>query len=136
MAQQERPLSPFMHYRWQYTNTLSILHRLSGVFMSIGIALLVYWLMAAASGRESYEFALRCLSAPLTKVAMFAWLLAFFYHLLNGIRHLGWDLGYGFEKAVARRNGTLVFVLAIVLTLLTWWCIASRITATVSGGLV
>jgi succinate dehydrogenase / fumarate reductase, cytochrome b subunit len=135
MAQQERPLSPFMHYRWQYTNTLSILHRASGVFMSVGITLLVYWLAAAAAGSESYDQALRCLSAPLTKVAMFAWLLAFFYHLLNGIRHLGWDLGYGFEKAVAKRNGTMVFVVAIVLTVLTWLCIASRITAT-AGGLV
>lgn len=135
MAQQERPLSPFMHYRWQYTNTLSILHRATGVFMSVGITLLVYWLAAAASGSESYDQALRCLSSPITKVAMFAWLLAFFYHLLNGIRHLGWDLGYGFEKAVARKTGTVMFIAAIVLTVLTWMCIATRITAT-AGGLV
>ncbi len=136
MAQQERPLSPFMHYRWQYTNTLSILHRASGVFMSVGITLLVYWLVAAASGNAAYEAALRCLSAPLTKLAMFAWLLAFFYHLLNGLRHLGWDMGYGFEKAIARKTGTVVFVSAIVLTVLTWMCISARITASVTGGLV
>lgn len=136
MAQPERPLSPFMYYRWQYTNTLSILHRLSGVFMSVGIVLLVYWLVAAASGSEAYATALRCFAAPVTKVAMFGWLLAFFYHLLNGIRHLGWDLGYGFEKAVARKTGTLVFIGAIVLTVLTWMCIASRITASVTGDLV
>ncbi|MGE0189982.1 MAG: succinate dehydrogenase, cytochrome b556 subunit [Steroidobacteraceae bacterium] len=133
MAQHERPLSPFMHYRWQYTNTLSILHRLSGVFMSVGIALLVYWLVAAASGRDSYDAALNCFASPLTKAALFAWVLAFFYHLLNGVRHLGWDLGYGFEKAVARKTGTLVFIGAIVLTLLTWWCITLRITASMSG---
>ncbi len=136
MAQHERPLSPFMHYRWQYTNTLSILHRLSGVFMSLGIALLVYWLSAAASGSAAYEQALRCLTSPLTRIAMFGWLLAFFYHLLNGIRHLGWDLGYGFERAVARKTGTLMFVTAIVLTVLTWLCISARITASVSGGLL
>ncbi len=136
MAQPERPLSPFMHYRWQYTNTLSILHRASGVFMSVGIALLVYWLAAAASGSAAYETALSCFASPLTKVAMFAWLLAFFYHLLNGLRHLGWDMGYGFEKAVARKTGTVVFIGAIVLTVLTWMCIAARITASVTGGLV
>ena len=136
MAQHERPLSPFLNYRWQYTNTLSILHRASGVFMSVGFTLLVYWLASAASGADSYESALRCLTAPLTKAALFVWLLAFFYHLLNGIRHLGWDLGMGFEKAVARRTGTIVFVLAIALTVLTWMCISARITATVTGDLV
>jgi succinate dehydrogenase / fumarate reductase cytochrome b subunit len=136
MAQLERPLSPHLQvYRWQYTNTLSILHRLSGVVMAVGITLLVYWLYAAAAGSSVYDQALRCLSSPITKIAMFGWLLAFFYHLLNGIRHLGWDLGHGFEKAVARKTGTVVFITAIVLTVLTWLCIASRITAT-AGGLV
>lgn len=136
MAQHERPLSPFMHYRWQYSNTLSILHRASGVFMSVGIALLVYWLAAAASGSSAYEAALSCFAAPVTKIAMLAWLLAFFYHLLNGLRHLGWDMGYGFEKAIARKTGTVVFIGAIVLTALTWMCITARITASVTGGLV
>jgi len=135
MAQLERPLSPHLQvYRWQYTNTLSILHRASGVFMSIGITLLVYWLYAAASGSATYDRALICLAAPITKIAMFVWLLAFFYHFCNGIRHLGWDLGYGFEKAVAKRTGTLVFVVSIVLTVLTWLCISARITA--AGGSV
>ncbi|MGC3980735.1 MAG: succinate dehydrogenase, cytochrome b556 subunit [Steroidobacteraceae bacterium] len=135
MAQHERPLSPFMHYRWQYSNTLSILHRATGVFLSLGIALLVYWLVAAASGSAAYESALSCLSAPLGKLALFAWLLAFFYHFCNGIRHLFWDAGHGFEKAVARKTGTIVFIAAIVLTLLTWWFAASRITLS-AGGLV
>ncbi len=136
MAQHERPLSPFMNYRWQYSMTLSILHRASGVFMSVGIMLLVYWLVSAATGPAAYDTALRCLAAPLTQAALFAWLLAFFYHLLNGIRHLGWDLGVGFEKAVARKTGTVVFIGAIVLTVLTWMCISVRITATTTGGLV
>ncbi|MGE0113630.1 MAG: succinate dehydrogenase, cytochrome b556 subunit [Steroidobacteraceae bacterium] len=133
MAQQERPLSPFMHYRWQYSNGLSILHRLSGVFMSAGFTLLVYWLVALASGSETYDGALRCFASPLTKLALFGWLLAFFYHLLNGIRHLGWDMGYGFERAVARKTGTLVMVSAVILTVLTWLCITARITATASA---
>jgi succinate dehydrogenase / fumarate reductase, cytochrome b subunit len=137
MAQLERPMSPHIQiYRWKHTFfSLSVWHRASGVIMSVGIGLLVYWLAAAAAGSESYDQALRCLSSPITKIAMFGWLLAFFYHLLNGIRHLGWDLGYGFEKALARKTGTLVLVVSVVLTVLTWLCIASRITAT-AGGLV
>jgi succinate dehydrogenase / fumarate reductase, cytochrome b subunit len=136
MAQPERPLSPFMNYRWQYTNTLSILHRASGVFLSLGIVLLVYWLVAAAAGRDAYAAALGNLSSALARLALFVWLLAFYYHLLNGIRHLGWDLGYGFEKAVARNTGTIVFIGAIVLTLLTWWCVSLRINAGLSGGVI
>jgi succinate dehydrogenase / fumarate reductase, cytochrome b subunit len=136
MAQQERPLSPFMHYRWQYTNGLSILHRMTGVFMSAGIVLLVYWLVALAAGQESYDAALNCFKSPLVKLALFGWLAAFYYHLCNGIRHLFWDMGYGFEKAVAKKTGTVVVMVALAMTVLTWWCIASRITAGASGGLV
>ena len=69
MAQHERPLSPFLHYRWQYTNTLSILHRLSGVFMSVGLVLFVYWLAAIASGQSSYDQSLACFSSLLTKIS-------------------------------------------------------------------
>jgi succinate dehydrogenase / fumarate reductase, cytochrome b subunit len=136
MAQRERPLSPFMHYRWQYTMRLSILHRLTGVFMSAGIVLLVFWLASIASGADAYDSALKCLSSPLTKLVMFGWLAAFYYHLCNGIRHLFWDMGHGFEKAVAKKTGTVVVVITIVMTVLTWWCISSRITASVAGGLV
>lgn len=133
MALPERPLSPFFTYRWQYTNTLSILHRAAGVFLSLGFLLLVYWVVAAASGSAAYDTATAYLASPVAKIAMFLWLLAFYFHFLNGIRHLGWDMGYGFEKAVARKTGTLVFVGSIVLTLLTWWCIAIRIAAPATG---
>ncbi|MES1196186.1 MAG: succinate dehydrogenase, cytochrome b556 subunit [Steroidobacter sp.] len=136
MTQRERPLSPFMHYRWQYSNTLSILHRLTGVFMSLGLLLLVYWLAAAASGAESYGVALEVFSMPITKFALFLWLLSFYYHFLNGIRHLCWDLGWGFERAVAKKTGWLVFISAIVLTALTWMCLSLRIYASANGGLV
>jgi succinate dehydrogenase / fumarate reductase cytochrome b subunit len=136
MTQRERPLSPFMHYRWQYTMTLSILHRLTGVFMSLGLVLLVYWLVAAASGAVAYEEALDVLSMPLVKFALLAWLLSFYYHFFNGIRHLCWDMGWGFERAVAKKAGWLVFISAIVLTALTWMCLSLRIYAGGNGGLV
>lgn len=136
MAQHERPLSPFMHYRWQYSNTLSILHRASGVFMVFGLPLLVYWLVSIASGAEAYARAQQVFASPLTKTACFLWTLSFMYHLLNGLRHLVWDAGYGFEKAVARKSGWAVFIGALVLTGLTWALVVARLmNATgVSGG--
>src|SRR5882757_4773736 len=138
MTQQERPLSPFMNYRWQYSNTLSILHRVTGIFMTIGIALLVYWLVAIASGSDAYSNALQVFAMPIIKAASFLWVLSFMYHFLNGIRHLVWDLGYGFEKAVARKTGWLVFIAALVLTAITWGLIVNRFMSEVnlSGGAI
>ena len=115
-----RPLSPFMLYRWQYSNTLSILHRFTGIALSIGMLLFVYWVAAAASGAQAYETAQRVFAHPLTRVALIAFSFAFFYHLLNGVRHLVWDAGYGFEKKKARASGWVAFLGAVVSTALFW----------------
>jgi succinate dehydrogenase / fumarate reductase cytochrome b subunit len=120
MAQRERPLSPFLHYRWQYTNTLSILHRITGVLLSVGFFVLVYWLVAAAGGPERYARAIDCMGSPLAKAALFGVLASFCYHLLNGVRHLFFDMGVGFERATARRSALVVSVLAVVLALVAW----------------
>jgi succinate dehydrogenase / fumarate reductase cytochrome b subunit len=120
MAQRARPLSPFMHYRWQYTNTLSILHRITGVLLSLGFLLLVYWLAAAAAGAGRYAAAVATLSSPLAQLVLFGAALAFCYHLLNGIRHLVFDLGHGFELRTARRSGWAVAIGAVVLGLVVW----------------
>jgi len=105
MAHRERPLSPFMHYRWQYTNTLSILHRITGVLLSGGFFVLVYWLAAAAAGPGRYAAALACLATPLMQFVMAGALFAFCYHLMMGLRHLAFDLGLGFELKTARWTG-------------------------------
>ncbi|HEY0943039.1 MAG TPA: succinate dehydrogenase, cytochrome b556 subunit [Steroidobacter sp.] len=120
----ERPLSPFMMYRWQYTNTLSILHRLTGCALTVGLLLFVYWLVAAASGPEAYASARDVFAHPVTIVLLVGFSFAFFYHLLNGVRHLVWDVGYGFEKAKARASGWLVFLGATVLTAFLWFLLA------------
>jgi succinate dehydrogenase / fumarate reductase cytochrome b subunit len=120
MAQPERPLSPFMHYRWQYTNTLSILHRITGVVLAACFFLLVYWLAAAAAGPDSYSGALRCLGSLPTQLVLFGGLLAFCYHLLNGVRHLFFDFGHGFELTTARRSGRAVAIGAVILALVGW----------------
>jgi succinate dehydrogenase / fumarate reductase cytochrome b subunit len=120
MARNERPLSPFMQYRWLYSNTLSILHRLTGVLLSAGFLLLVYWLVAAARGPESYERAMSFLTSLPIQVLLAAMLWCWCYHLLNGIRHLCWDLGIGFEIQVARTSGWVVAIASLVLTVVIW----------------
>lgn len=120
MAQRARPLSPFMHYRWQYTNTLSILHRITGVLLSFGFLLLVYWLAAAAAGADRYAEAVATLASPLAQLVLFGAAFAFCYHLLNGIRHLVFDMGHGFELHTARRSGWAVAVGALVLGFIVW----------------
>jgi succinate dehydrogenase / fumarate reductase cytochrome b subunit len=120
MAQRARPLSPFMHYRWQYTNTLSILHRITGVLLSLGFLLLVYWLGSAASGPECYASALAVLGSVPVQCVLFGVAFSFCYHLLNGVRHLFFDMGRGFELKTARASGRAVAVAAVVLGFIVW----------------
>lgn len=122
----ERPLSPFMMYRWQYTNTLSILHRVTGCALSVGALLFVYWLVAAASGPVAYANAQAVFAHPLVKAVLVGFSFAFFYHLLNGVRHLAWDTGHGFEKDKARISGWVAFLGAVVLTALLWFLLVRR----------
>jgi succinate dehydrogenase / fumarate reductase cytochrome b subunit len=120
MAQRARPLSPFLHYRWQYTNTLSILHRITGVLLSCGFLLLVYWLAAAAAGADRYRADLDTLASPLAQLVLFGTVFSFCYHLLNGVRHLFFDAGHGFELKTARASGWAVAIGALVLGVLVW----------------
>jgi succinate dehydrogenase / fumarate reductase cytochrome b subunit len=120
MAQPQRPLSPFMHYRWQYTNTTSILHRLTGIVLTLCFFILVYWLAAAAEGAERYGAALETIGSPLLQLVLFGGLFSFCFHLLNGIRHLFFDAGYGFELPVARKTGWAAALGAIALTVVLW----------------
>jgi succinate dehydrogenase / fumarate reductase cytochrome b subunit len=121
MAQRERPLSPFLHYRWQYTNTLSILHRVTGVFLSLGFFILVYWLASAASGTAHYARALDVLGSLPLQIVLFGTTFAFCYHLLNGIRHLCFDMGVGFDLATARKSAWVTAVGAVVLASTVWF---------------
>jgi succinate dehydrogenase / fumarate reductase cytochrome b subunit len=121
MATRERPLSPHLQvYRWQITMTMSILHRATGVALTIGAFGLAAWLMAVVAGGEHYAHAAQCLASPLGQFLLFGFSLALVYHLLNGIRHLLWDAGIGFEIPELYRSGWTVAVLTIVLTVLIW----------------
>jgi succinate dehydrogenase / fumarate reductase cytochrome b subunit len=122
MPIRERPLSPHLQvYRWQITMTMSILHRVSGVILTVGAFALAWWLMAVAAGGESYDRAARCLASPFGKIVLFGFSLALVYHLLNGIRHLLWDAGWGFEIPEFYRTGWTVAVLTVALTAAIWF---------------
>ena len=119
----ERPLSPFMFptwYRFQITSALSILHRLTGIGLAVGSILLAWWLISVAAGGELFETTHRFLVSPIGMVLLFLWSIAFFYHLCNGIRHLAWDAGYGFEIRSATRSGYAVLAITALLTVLAW----------------
>lgn len=121
MAAGNRPLSPHLQvYRPQLTSMLSILHRITGVGLAVGTLLLVYWLAAAAGGPESYAAAQGFIGSFFGQLLLFGWTVALFYHLANGIRHLFWDAGYGFELPTVQRSGLAVLAATAVLTVVSW----------------
>src|SRR5262245_39530651 len=114
-----RPLSPHLGvYKFKYTLASSILNRFTGLGLSVGLLLLVYWLMAVAAGVRAQARALRVLSLPAMKLVYAALIIAFCYHLIAGIRHLVWDTGRGLERAQSQRSAWLVATVSIVLMLL------------------
>lgn len=100
---------------------LSILHRISGIALSVGFVVLVAWLFDAASGPETYSVFMAVMNSVIGKLMLIAWSLAFFYHLSNGVRHLFWDSGLGLEKGQANRSSWLVLVATVALTAVFWW---------------
>ncbi len=121
METNQRPLSPHLQvYRPQWTSVLSILHRISGVLLSVGTLLMVIWLVSLAQGEQAYQSMIGIMSSPLVLAALIGWTLALFYHLLNGIRHLLWDTGTMLELNPARASGWAVVIVAFVLTAIVW----------------
>lgn len=121
MHTKQRPLSPHLQvYRPQITSAMSIFHRISGVALAVGTLLLTYWLVAAAAGPQAYAGAQGLLGGFFGKLILFAFTLALFYHLCNGIRHLVWDTGHGFEMESVYKSGYAVLIAAGVLTVLVW----------------
>jgi succinate dehydrogenase / fumarate reductase cytochrome b subunit len=121
MNNNDRPLSPHLSiYRWPVTMVSSILHRGTGLAMSVGFVLFVFWLADAANGPEAYAVFAGAAGSTFGLILLIGWSFAFFYHLSNGIRHLVWDTGRGFEKAQATASAWIVIVLAVVLTAAFW----------------
>ncbi|MAH53113.1 MAG: succinate dehydrogenase, cytochrome b556 subunit [Proteobacteria bacterium] len=122
MTKETRPLSPHLSvYRWQVTNTLSIIHRLSGVTLYFGSLLFPLWIAAIAFDGYFRQIMLALIGHPLSMFPLIGLTFAFFYHSLNGIRHLLWDIGKGFEQNQVRNSGIAVVALSLSMTILFWW---------------
>jgi succinate dehydrogenase / fumarate reductase cytochrome b subunit len=117
----QRPLSPHLQiYRPQLTSMMSIAHRASGIVNVAGSLLLVYWLAALAGGPTAFARASALFGSIPGQVVLFAFSVSLFYHLANGIRHLVWDTGHGFDIPSVYRSGRIVLVATAVLTVLAW----------------
>ena len=124
MATPKRPLSPFMigpYYRPQLTSMLSILHRATGVLLSLAGFVLAAWLLAVAGGSVAFDRFTAASASPLGQLLLLAVLFSLVYHLLNGIRHLLWDIGWGFEIPRVYATGWAVVALSVLLTALVAW---------------
>lgn len=120
---QSRPLSPFMlgqYYRFQWSSLLSFGHRISGIGLSVGSLLIAVWLIALAGGAQWYSVVATQLHAWYGQVLLACWTWALMYHLCNGIRHLFWDIGRGFELKTAERSGYIMVFSSLILTAAVW----------------
>jgi succinate dehydrogenase / fumarate reductase cytochrome b subunit len=116
-----RPLSPHLQiYKPQITSGLSILHRITGIALSVGTLLLVWWLAAAATSDAAYATVSAVIRSPIGLLAMFGWTAAMWYHFFAGIRHLAWDLGRGYDLPTVHRTGLAVLIATAVCTVLSW----------------
>lgn len=123
MANANRPMSPHLQvYRPQLTSVMSILHRMTGVALAGGLVLVLWWLVALASGREYYDFVMGVAGSWIGRLVLLGFTWAIFYHLCNGLRHLYWDAGWGFDIPSVYRTGWMVVIGSAVLTVLAWVC--------------
>ena len=127
MRSADRPLSPHLQiYRWQITSVLSILHRAAGIALSAGAVLLVWWLVAAASGPEAYDGVEDFLGSWLGLLLLFGWTASLLYHLCNGVRHLVWDTGHALDLKSVYIGGWIVVGATGALTIIAWVAGISR----------
>lgn len=132
MPSPQRPLSPFMigpYYRPQLTSVLSFLHRITGILLAVAAAAVVCGLLCLAAGPDTWATFTGYAGGWLGKLVALGFLYSLCFHFLNGIRHLGWDVGWGFELKKTYATGWLVFLLSVVLTALVAWLVYSRMGA-------
>ena len=127
MASRPRPLSPHMQvYRWQAQMVTSIIHRATGIILSVGALLIAAALLAMASGPEVWDCVRACAGSWLGRIVLIGWTWSFAYHLLNGIRHLLQDAGYGLSIPAFVRNSWISIIGSVVLTAIIWGAVAAQ----------
>jgi succinate dehydrogenase / fumarate reductase, cytochrome b subunit len=111
----QRPLSPHLHiYRPQITTVLSIMHRITGMLLCLGAVLLVAWIATTAAGPEWHACYFDFIDSILGRLVLLGLVFSLLFHLCNGIRHLVWDMGYGFDLGTTTASGWTVVVLSVL----------------------
>ena len=121
MNDSKNPLSPHLQiYRWQISSLLSIIHRISGVINLLALSLIFFWLLFLSFGESNYELFLSIINSFFGKFILIGFTWSMCFHILSGIRHLAWDLGYGFEIKTANISGIIVVISSLALTIIFW----------------
>jgi succinate dehydrogenase / fumarate reductase cytochrome b subunit len=114
-------MSPHLQiYRWPITMATSILHRVTGCAVAVGTLLLTWWLVAAATSDQAFDTVQWFIGSPVGLFCLFGWTVALMYHFFNGIRHLAWDAGFGFEKQEYTLSSLAVLIATGVCSVLIW----------------
>ena len=121
MNDSKNPLSPHLQiYRWHISSLLSITHRISGVINLLALILIFFWLIFLSLGENNYQSFLLIINSFIGKFILIGFTWSMSFHLLSGIRHLVWDLGYGFEIKTANITGVIVIISSLALTIIFW----------------
>ena len=121
MSDSKNPLSPHLQiYRWHVSSLLSITHRISGVINLLALILIFFWLLVLSFGESNYELLLLLINSFVGKFVLIGFTWSMSFHILSGIRHLVWDLGYGFEIKTANISGIIVIISSLILTIIFW----------------
>ena len=121
MIDNPNPLSPHIQiYRWHISSLISITHRIVGVINLLALIFIFFWLLALSFGENSYELFLLSINSFIGKFILIGFTWSMSFHILSGIRHLAWDLGYGFEIKTANISGIIVIICSLVLTIIFW----------------
>ena len=117
----KNPLSPHLQiYRWHISSLISITHRISGVINLLSLILIFYWLIVLSFGESNYESFLLIVNSFFGKFILIGFAWSMIFHLLSGIRHLFWDMGYGYEIKTANISGIIVIIFSLALTIIFW----------------
>ena len=121
MNDSKNPVSPHLQiYRWHISSLLSIIHRISGVINLLALILIFFWLLSLSFGESNYELFLLIINSFFGKFILIGFTWSMCFHILSGIRHLAWDLGYGFEIKTANISGIIVVIFSLALTIIFW----------------
>ncbi len=121
MTDNQNPISPHLQiYRWHISSLLSITHRIAGVVNLLALILMFFWLLTFSLGESNYELFLLAINSFFGKFILIGFTWSMSFHIFSGIRHLAWDMGYGFEIKTANISGILVILSSLVTTIIFW----------------